>query len=64
MFRNMGNKIYVFSEYGEWDNEYKRVIVCSVFSNAAGIYYSRMYEGLWGCMKAYEEHLWSKGWRV
>ena len=27
MFRDMGSKIYVFSEYGEWDNEYKRVIV-------------------------------------
>ena len=27
MFRDMGSKIYVFSEYGEWDNEYMRVIV-------------------------------------
>ena len=27
MFRDMGSKIYVFSEYGEWDHEYKRVIV-------------------------------------
>ena len=27
MFRDMGSKIYVFSKYGEWDNEYKRVIV-------------------------------------
>ena len=27
VYRDMGSKIYVFSEYGEWDNEYKRVIV-------------------------------------
>ena len=25
--RDIGSKIYVFSEYGEWDNEHKRVIV-------------------------------------
>ena len=27
MFRDIGSKIYVFSKYEEWDNEYKRVIV-------------------------------------
>ena len=27
MLRDMGSKIYVFLEYGEWDHEYKRVIV-------------------------------------
>ena len=25
--QDMGSKIYVFLEYGRWDNEYKRVIV-------------------------------------
>ena len=27
MFRDMGSKIDVFFEYGEWANEYKRVMV-------------------------------------
>ena len=27
MFRDICSKIYVFLEYGEWDNEYERVIV-------------------------------------
>ena len=27
IFRDMGSKIDVFSEYGEWHNEYKRVMV-------------------------------------
>ena len=27
VFRDMGSKIYAFPEYGEWDNEYMRVIV-------------------------------------
>ena len=38
MFRDMGSKTCVFLEYGEWDNEYKRVIVFSVFSKVAGIF--------------------------
>ena len=27
MFRDMSSKIYVLSEYGEWDNKHKKVIV-------------------------------------
>ena len=27
MFRDMGSMIDVFSNYGEWENEYKRVMV-------------------------------------
>ena len=54
----MGNKIYVFLEYGEWENEYKRgnsIVVClaKLLRFSAG-----------GCMKAYEGYLWAKGWKV
>ena len=55
IFRDMGSKIYVSSEYGEWDNEKKRgnsVVVCltKLLGFSAG-----------GCMRAYEGHLWVKG---
>ena len=58
IFRDMGSKIYVSSEYGEWDNENKRgnsVVVCltKLLGFSAG-----------GCMKANEGHLWVKGWRI
>ena len=58
MFRNIGSKINVFSKYGEWENEYKKsngIVVCLVmllgFSTE-------------GWMRAYEGHLWAKGWRI
>ena len=58
MFRDMGSKINVFSEYGEWENEYKRsnsVVVClAMFLGFSAE----------GWIRAYEGQLWAKGWRV
>ena len=49
MFRDICSEIYVFSEYGEWDNEYERsnsAVVClaKLLGFTAG-----------GCMRAYED---------
>ena len=58
MFRDIGSKIKVFFEYGEWENEYEKsngVVVCL----AMLLRFSAR-----GWMRAYEGHLWAKGWRV
>ena len=55
MFRDIGSKIDVFFEYGEWENKYKRgnsVVVCL----AMLLGFSAE-----GCMRAYDGHLWVKG---
>ena len=43
----MGSKIYAFPEYGEWDNEYMRVIVLQCVQQSTGIF-------CYDCMKAYK----------
>ena len=58
MFRDIGSKIEVFFEYGEWENENERsngVVVCLVMllGFIAG-----------GLIRAYEGQLWAKGWRI
>ena len=57
IFRDIGSKIDVFSEYGEWDNEYK--------SNGVVVYLAKLLRfSTGGCMRAYKGHLWAKSWRV
>ena len=58
MFRDMSSKIDVFSEYEEWEHEYKR-------SNSVVVCLTMLLEfsaGEW--IKAYEGQLWAKDWRV